>query len=208
MSATCSGVTPSLPSDNPNASRTNERLVQLTQTDKWTTRTAGHDDNLAPELAQQSTLAPISTPTAQPDVQIAPIGTADLTLQEAIPDLSLNTVDIASLKEWAADKPRETATSPSKSQQPTRPGQGSTLGSINQSRSKKLQSTPLSIYKQMNQRIEKTERRQAEQRQRRKTNQSVSESEANSSGEAEDEDIPCISSSSSKSKSDDEEEIL
>ena len=38
MSATCVGVTPSLPLSNPNASQTDERLVQLTRTD-------GHDDN-------------------------------------------------------------------------------------------------------------------------------------------------------------------
>ena len=46
MSATCVGITPSLPSRNPNANRTNERLVQLTWTDGRMTRTAGYDDNL------------------------------------------------------------------------------------------------------------------------------------------------------------------
>ena len=38
MSATCARITPSLPSGNPNASRTDERPIQLTRTD-------GHDDN-------------------------------------------------------------------------------------------------------------------------------------------------------------------
>ena len=42
MSATYARVTPSLPCGNPNASRTNERLVQLTRTD-------GHVDNPALE---------------------------------------------------------------------------------------------------------------------------------------------------------------
>ena len=45
MSATCARVTPSLPSGNPNASRTDERHVQLTQTDGHVTRSDGHNDN-------------------------------------------------------------------------------------------------------------------------------------------------------------------
>ena len=43
MSATYTGV--SLPSCNPNASRTDERLVQLTWTDGHVSRTDGHVDN-------------------------------------------------------------------------------------------------------------------------------------------------------------------
>ena len=39
MSATCARVTPSLPSSNPNASRTDERLVLLTRTDGQVKRT-------------------------------------------------------------------------------------------------------------------------------------------------------------------------
>ena len=46
MSATYVGVTPSLPSCNPNASRTDERPVQLTRMDGHVTRMDGHDDNL------------------------------------------------------------------------------------------------------------------------------------------------------------------
>ena len=46
MSATCIGITPSLPSRNPNDSWTDKMLVQLTRTDEWTTWTAKHDDNL------------------------------------------------------------------------------------------------------------------------------------------------------------------
>ena len=42
MSATYARVTPSLPCGNPNASRTDERLVQLTRTDGHMTRTDGH----------------------------------------------------------------------------------------------------------------------------------------------------------------------
>ena len=38
-------ITPSLTSHNPNASRMDERLVQLTWTDGQTTQTAKHDDN-------------------------------------------------------------------------------------------------------------------------------------------------------------------
>ena len=45
MSATCARVTPSLPSGDSNASRRDERPVQLTQTDGHVTRTDGHDDN-------------------------------------------------------------------------------------------------------------------------------------------------------------------
>ena len=45
MSATYAGVTPNLPSCNPNASRTDERPVQLTQMDGHMTRTDGHVDN-------------------------------------------------------------------------------------------------------------------------------------------------------------------
>ena len=45
MSATYAGVTPSLPSSNPNASRTDERPVQLTWTDGHVTWTDGHVDN-------------------------------------------------------------------------------------------------------------------------------------------------------------------
>ena len=45
MSATYAGVTPSLPSCNPNASRTDKRPVQLTRTDGHMTRTDGHVDN-------------------------------------------------------------------------------------------------------------------------------------------------------------------
>ena len=48
MSATYVGVTPSLPSYNPNATRTDERPVQLTRTDGHVTQMDGHDDN--PEL--------------------------------------------------------------------------------------------------------------------------------------------------------------
>ena len=45
MFATCKGVTPSLLSCNPNASRTNKRPIQLTLTDIHMTRTTGsHDD--------------------------------------------------------------------------------------------------------------------------------------------------------------------
>ena len=51
MLATYVEVTPSLPSRNPNASRTDESwFVQLTRTDKETTRMAGHDDNPATSL--------------------------------------------------------------------------------------------------------------------------------------------------------------
>ena len=52
MSATYAGVTPSLPSCNPNASRTDERLVQLTRTDRHVTWMDGHVDN--PKLFQDS----------------------------------------------------------------------------------------------------------------------------------------------------------
>ena len=45
MSATYARVTPSLPYGNPNASRTDERLVQLTRTDGHVTRMDGHVDN-------------------------------------------------------------------------------------------------------------------------------------------------------------------
>ena len=45
MSATCARVTPSLASCNPNASRTDERPVQLTRTDGHVTWTDGHVDN-------------------------------------------------------------------------------------------------------------------------------------------------------------------
>ena len=45
MSTTYAGVTPSLPSCNPNASRTDERPVQLTRTNGHVTRMDGHDDN-------------------------------------------------------------------------------------------------------------------------------------------------------------------
>ena len=45
MSATYVGVTPSLPSYNPNANRTDERPVQLTRTDRHGTQTDGHVDN-------------------------------------------------------------------------------------------------------------------------------------------------------------------
>ena len=43
--ATYAGVIPSLPSCNPNASRTDERPVQLTRTDRYVTWTDGHVDN-------------------------------------------------------------------------------------------------------------------------------------------------------------------
>ena len=45
MSAMYAGITPSLPSCNPNASRTDKRPVQLTWTVGHVTRTDGHDDN-------------------------------------------------------------------------------------------------------------------------------------------------------------------
>ena len=45
MSAMCIGVTLSLPSHNPNASRMDKRLVQLTRMDGRTTQMAVHDDN-------------------------------------------------------------------------------------------------------------------------------------------------------------------
>ena len=45
MSATYAGVTPSLPSCNPNASWTDDRPIQLTQTDGHVTRMDGHVDN-------------------------------------------------------------------------------------------------------------------------------------------------------------------
>ena len=45
MSATYARVTPSLPCGNPNASRTDERPVQLTRTNGHETRTDGHVDN-------------------------------------------------------------------------------------------------------------------------------------------------------------------
>ena len=45
MSVTYTGVTLSLPSCNPNASRTDKRPVQLTWTDGHVTRTNGHVDN-------------------------------------------------------------------------------------------------------------------------------------------------------------------
>ena len=44
MSAMCIGVTPSLPSHNPNASRMDKRPIQLTWTDKRNTRMARHND--------------------------------------------------------------------------------------------------------------------------------------------------------------------
>ena len=47
MSATYARVTPSLPCGNPNASRMDERPVQLTRTDGHETRTNGHVDNPA-----------------------------------------------------------------------------------------------------------------------------------------------------------------
>ena len=47
MSAMYAGVTPSLPSCNLNASRTDKRPIQLTQTDGHVTRTDGHVDNPA-----------------------------------------------------------------------------------------------------------------------------------------------------------------
>ena len=48
MSAMYAGVTPSLPSCNPNASRMDKRPIQLTRTDGHVTRTDnGHDDNPA-----------------------------------------------------------------------------------------------------------------------------------------------------------------
>ena len=50
MSATYTRVTPSLSCGNPNASRTDERPVQLTRTDGHVTRTDGHVDN--PELRE------------------------------------------------------------------------------------------------------------------------------------------------------------
>ena len=46
MSATYARITPSLPCGNPNASRTDERLIQLTRMDGHVTRTDGHVDNL------------------------------------------------------------------------------------------------------------------------------------------------------------------
>ena len=45
MSATYARVTPSLPCGNLNASRTDERHVQLTRMDGHVTRTDGHVDN-------------------------------------------------------------------------------------------------------------------------------------------------------------------
>ena len=45
MSATYAGVTPRLPSYNPNASQMDERLVQLTRMDGHVTRTDRYDDN-------------------------------------------------------------------------------------------------------------------------------------------------------------------
>ena len=45
MSTTYARVTPSLPCSNPNASRTDERPVQLTRMDGHETRTDGHVDN-------------------------------------------------------------------------------------------------------------------------------------------------------------------
>ena len=45
MSATYARVTPSLFCGNPNASRTDERPVQLTRTDGHETQTDGHVDN-------------------------------------------------------------------------------------------------------------------------------------------------------------------
>ena len=50
MSTTYAGVTPSLPSYNPNASWTDERPVQLTRMDGHMTRTDGHVDNLGHEV--------------------------------------------------------------------------------------------------------------------------------------------------------------
>ena len=47
VSATYARVTPNLPCSNPNASRTNERPVQLTQTDGHLIWTDGHVDNPA-----------------------------------------------------------------------------------------------------------------------------------------------------------------
>ena len=47
MSATCAQVTPSLSSGNPNASRMDERPIELTRTDGNMTQTNGHDDNPA-----------------------------------------------------------------------------------------------------------------------------------------------------------------
>ena len=49
MSSTYAGVTPSLPSCNPNASRTEERPAQLTRTDGYVTWTDRHVDNPDPE---------------------------------------------------------------------------------------------------------------------------------------------------------------
>ena len=56
MSATYARVTPTLPCGNPNASRTDERPVQLTQTDGHVTRTDGHIDNPALALAFYASL--------------------------------------------------------------------------------------------------------------------------------------------------------
>ena len=47
MSAMYAGITPSLPSCNPNACRTDERPVQLTRTDGHVTRTDRHVNNPA-----------------------------------------------------------------------------------------------------------------------------------------------------------------
>ena len=55
MSAACIGIIPSLPSNNPNANRTDKRLVQLTRTNGRTTRMAGHDDNFASNMFKMTT---------------------------------------------------------------------------------------------------------------------------------------------------------
>ena len=55
MFATCVRVTRSLPCGNPNASRTDERPVQLTRTDGHVTRIDGHVDD--PEVQDRATTA-------------------------------------------------------------------------------------------------------------------------------------------------------
>ena len=75
--------------------------------------------------------APITTPVAQPGAPAAPTGTANLTLQEPIPE-SLNTEDIPSLEQWTAEGLYDMAVPTTRSQHTIVPDSQSMPGLIRQ----------------------------------------------------------------------------
>ena len=156
-------------------------------------------DTVPSAQPEPRTPAPASTSQPQPDPQLP-----DPTLQKNIPEISINTDNIASLQQWAEGGLQDMATPMTRSQTTIVLVSQPTPGSVTKSQTRKSGVTPLSIYEQMNKQIAETEWKRAERRGKRVETEPASSSRSSSKEEEELEDHLRKSSSIKESQSEEE----